>query len=575
VFVFWNGCSAENETQMATVPPSREGPQNDGPSGPDAGTPAASNEEPVFLEKDVPISRSLIWQWQRDSYSRRGLKSWTEDMVPQFITNNPFTADIFARIVFGFICDCIDPREKNSRPLSAQNPLRILELGAGPGKFSFLFLRHLEVLLRSKEIPLNIVRYCMTDCSDSLIETWRTNKYLSEFSDRGILQFEWLDAGGEINSRFVRGEASQTIEQHQSPLIVIANYVFDSLPHDAFVIKEGQVFELLQTTAAARQDIGNNPPEALSRLKFSYTNAADTTPGHYTEHSWNSILDLYRRRLPAATVLFPSQALKTLGALSEFNGGTMLVLAADKGYLREDSLLLSQGPPTYEFHSMNYFSQMVNFDAIAKYFAAGGGEAFLPEKDCSSLHICGFLERQPGAQFPALKARFGEVRSAIGPDDLFALLGWLNPHMEEMSAPQILALLKLSRSDPTTLLRLFPVLARQVRSAVAERNDLRNAVLLTWANHFPISPSDNVLAFYCGVILLELRFFEEGLSLFKQSQDLLGRSATTSYNLGLCSLGLGRTSEALAFMIEACDLDPAFEPARLMRQKLEDELATT
>ncbi len=559
---------------MATVPPSSDGPQNESPSAPDAPTPAVSYEELVLLEKDVPISRSLIWQLQRDSYAQRGLRSWTEDLVPQFITNNPFTAEVFARIAFGFICDCIDLREKNSRPLSAQNPLLILELGAGPGKFSFLFLRQLEVLLRSKEIPLNIVRYCMTDCSDSLIETWRTNKYLCEFSDRGILQFELLDASGEINSRFVRGDASQAIEQPQSPLMVIANYVFDSLPHDAFVIQDGQVFEVLQTTAVARQDAGNNPPEALSRLKFSYTNAADTTPGHYAEHSWNSILDLYRRRLPAATVLFPSQALKTLGALRKFTDGTMLVLAADKGYLHEDSLLLSQGAPTYEFHSANCFSQMVNFDAIAKYFEASGGEAFLPEKHSSSLHICAFLQRQPGAQFPALKARFEEVRSAIAPDDLFALLAWLNPHMEEMSAPQILALLKLSRSDPTTLVRLFPVLARQVRSAVAERNDLRNAVLLTWANHFPISPSDNVLAFYCGVILLELRFFEEGLSLFKQSQDLLGRSATTSYNLGLCSLGLGRTSEAFQFMIEASDLDPAFEPARLMLRKLEDQQAT-
>jgi len=560
---------------MATVPPSREAPQNDGSRAPNAPTPAVSNEEPVFLEKDVPISRSLIWQWQRESYAQRGFKSWTEDMVPQFITNNPFIAEIFARIVFGFICDCIDLREKKSRPLSAQNPLLILELGAGPGKFSFLFLRQLEALLRSKEIPLEVVRYCMTDCSDSLIQTWRTNKYLSEFSDRGILQFELLDASGEVNSRFVQGDSSETIEPPQSPLIVIANYVFDSLPHDAFVIKEGQVFELLQTTAAAHQDASNNPREALSRLKLSYTHAAVTTPGHYPEDSWNSILDLYRRRLPAATVLFPSQALRTLGALGKLTDGTMLVLAADKGYLHEDSLLLSEGRPTYEFHSANCFSQMVNFDAIAKYFEASGGEAFLPEKHSSSLHICAFLERHPGAQFPALKARFEEARSAIGPDDLFALLAWLNPHMEETSVPQILALLRLSRWDPTTLVRLFPVLARQIRSAVAERNDLRNAVLLTWANHFPISPSDNVLAFYCGVILLELRFFEEGLSLFKQSQDLLGRSATTSYNLGLCSLGLGRTSEALAFMIEACDLDPAFEPARLMRGKLEDERAAT
>ena len=560
---------------MATVPPSREAPQNDDPRAPDAPTPAASNEEPVFLEKDVPISRSLIWQWQRDSYAQRSLKSWTEDMVPQFITNNPFIAEFFARIVLGFICDCIDLGGKNSRPLSAENPLLILELGAGPGKFCFLFLRQLEALLRSKEIPLSIVRYGMTDCSDSLIQAWRMNKYLSEFSDRGILQFELLDAGGEINSRFVRGDATETIEQPRSPLIVIANYVFDSLPHDAFVIKEGQVSELLQTTAAARRDAGSNPPEALSRLKFSYTHSADAASGHYAEPSWNSILDLYRRRLPAATVLFPSQALKTLGALRKLNGGTMLVLAADKGYLREDSLLLSQGPPTYEFHSANCFSQMVNFDAIAKYFEARGGQAFLPEKHSSSLHICAFLEPQPGAQFPSLQARFEQARSAVGPDDLFALLAWLNPHMEEMSVPQILALLRLSRWDPTTLVRLFPVLARQIRSAVAERNDLRNAVLLTWANHFPIIPSDNVLAFYSGVILLELRFFDEALSLFRQSQDLLGRTSTTSYNLGLCSLGLGRTSEALTFMIEACDLDPAFEPARLMRGKLEDELATT
>jgi SAM-dependent MidA family methyltransferase len=559
---------------MATVPPSSEAPQNDGPRAPDAATPVPSNQEPVFLEKDVPISRSLIWQWQRESYAQRGLKSWTEDMVPQFITNNPFIAEIFARIVFGFICDCINLGEQDSRPLSAENPLLILELGAGPGKFSFLFLRQLEALLRSKEIPPNIVRYCMTDCSASLIETWRTNKHLSEFSDRGILQFELLDASGEINPRFVRGETSHTIEQSR-PLVVIANYVFDSLAHDAFVIKDGLVFELLQTTTAARQDSGNNPQEALSRLKFSYTRAAEPTPGHYTEQSWNSILDLYRRRLPAATVLFPSQALKTLGALRKLTGGTLLVLAADKGYLDQDSLLLSEGPPTYEFHSANCFSQMVNFDAIAKYFEASGGQAFLPEKQSSSLHICAFLERQPGAEFPALKARFEEARSAIGPDDLFALLAWLNPHMEEMTAPQILALLRLSRWDPTTLVRLFPVLARQIRGARAERNDLRDAVLLTWANHFPISPSDNVLAFYCGVILLELRFFEEGLSLFKQSQDLLGRSATTSYNLGLCSLGLGRTSEAFAFMSEACDLDPAFEPARLMRGKLEDQLSTT
>jgi tetratricopeptide (TPR) repeat protein len=92
-------------------------------------------------------------------------------------------------------------------------------------------------------------------------------------------------------------------------------------------------------------------------------------------------------------------------------------------------------------------------------------------------------------------------------------------------------------------------------------------VLHPWANHFPVGQSDNVLAFYCGVILLELRFLEEALLMFQQSQVLFGRSAATSYNLGLCSSGLGRSSEALAFVVEACHL----EPALVLRRKLECE----
>jgi Tfp pilus assembly protein PilF len=64
------------------------------------------------------------------------------------------------------------------------------------------------------------------------------------------------------------------------------------------------------------------------------------------------------------------------------------------------------------------------------------------------------------------------------------------------------------------------------------------------------------------VVLLELRIFAEALLMFQASERLLGRSATTSYNLVLCALGLGRSNEALAYMVEACNPDPNFEPAR-------------
>ena len=122
-------------------------------------------------------------------------------------------------------------------------------------------------------------------------------------------------------------------------------------------------------------------------------------------------------------------------------------------------------------------------------------------------------------------------------------------------------------------MRMFPVLVRHLRSVSAERYDLRNAIMNIWANHYPVNPGENVLAFQCGVVLLELRFFEDALNMFRKSEQVAGRSAPTSYNLGLCAIGMGRNSEALQFMREACELDSSFEPARLSRARLESVIS--
>lgn len=516
-------------------------------------------DEPIVLETAVPLSQSVIWQLQREFYVQRGLKVWAEDRVPNFITNNPFIAETYARVVLAFLEDCV------LMGLAPGMPLRVLELGAGTGKFAYLFLRHLSALLHAKGLALGAFRYCLTDCSCDSIASWRANNYLAEFVKQGIFDFELLDLSEEINPAFLRDPVVS------GPLVVIANYVFDSLPQDAFVIKDGQICEALVTTKSPA-DCAADQCE-LSRLQLSFSNAP--VPCHrYPEPAWNQILELYRAHLQDSTVLFPSHALRTLQALSQFNSGPMLLLAADKGFVYEDALLLAQGPPKLEFHSANCFSQMVNFDCIARYFQAQGGQALLPEKHFSNLNLCGFVRGRPGETFPATAAVYKEMQSAIGADDLFTLLAWLNAHMEEMSVPQILSALRLTRWDPIAFMRLFPVLARQLRTISAERNDLRTAVMRTWANHYPISSNENEIAFQCGVVLLELRFFEDAVLMFRASQRIFAPSAPTSYNLGLCYVGLGRSSEALECMIEACNLDPTFEPARLSRERMEREFKT-
>ena len=461
-----------------------------------------------------------------------------------------------------------------SRPLSPENPLRILELGAGTGKFSYLFLRKITALLQAKNIAPQILRYRMTDCSEGLIAEWRANRYLAEFVAGGILEFELLRAEEDRNAAsFTESAGPEPAKQAKGPLVVIANYVFDSLPQDAFIIAGGQISEALVTTTAnagetaGGSEEGSAPP--LSGLQLAFKNVP-VAQDRYPDKSWNDILEQYRSRVPAATVLFPSAALSLLQQLSHASDGRMLVLAADKGFTHEEDLALLQGPPQLEFHaSSNCFSLTVNFDAIARYFYGIDGHALLPQKHFSSLSICGFLERRPGDEFPATRKSYAQALAGFGPDDLFALMSWLNTHLEEVSIVQALALLRLTRWDTTALLRLFPVIARQLRTVTAERNDLRNAVLNTRANHYPVSPAENVLAFNCGVVLLELRFFAEALQLFQASEQVLGRSAATSYNLGLCALGLDRKAEALAYMIDACGLDPNFEPAKTARAKLE------
>ena len=508
-----------------------------------------------LLERDVPLSRSIIWRLQRDFYSHRGLKAWTEDRIPSYITSNPLIAEIYAEIVAAFFTDCAAHPTTLYPPLSAENPLRILELGAGTGKFACLFLRKLTALLRDRGISPGSVQYTMADCSEQVIAEWRTNRYLSEFVAAGVLQFEVLC----IDETGLGGQLAGTVH-HGGPLVVIANYVFDSLPQDAFAVKEGSISEILVSVESAGNSIS---PQALS-----YSNVP-VAPQRYADPLWNRVLEHYRLTLASATVLFPTAALNVLQQLSHWSDGRMLVLASDKGFAYEDELRLACGAPPLEFHSGNCFSQIVNFDAIARYFTETGGVALLPDKHFSPLSICAFLQIQKEAQFVATNTAFRQAQTGAGPDDVFTLLGWLHPHMEEMNVSQILAMLRLSRWDPLALMRVFPVLGRQLGTVNAERNDLRCAVIRIWENNFPLNASDNALAFDCGVILLELRFFADALAMFHESERMLGRSASTSYNLGLCELGLGRSTAALEYMSQSLDQDPGFEPARISRQRLE------
>ena len=85
------------------------------------------------------LSQSVVWELQRDYYERRASEAFAE--VPHEVVDNPFVCAACARVVLGFLRDCarggLDPSE----------PLYVVELGAGAGRFAHGFVRELGARL--------------------------------------------------------------------------------------------------------------------------------------------------------------------------------------------------------------------------------------------------------------------------------------------------------------------------------------------------------------------------------------------------------------------------------------------
>ena len=67
--------------------------------------------------------------------------SFPQGIVPHFITCNAFIGRSYAHVLNGFLRDCM--RRKDAMALDPTEPLYIVELGTGSGKFSFFMLKAL------------------------------------------------------------------------------------------------------------------------------------------------------------------------------------------------------------------------------------------------------------------------------------------------------------------------------------------------------------------------------------------------------------------------------------------------
>ena len=107
------------------------------------------------MEAPTSLSRSRLWQLQRAYYERRATAAFAD--IPHQAVDNPFVAEAYARVVLGFLRDCA------RGGLEASEPLYVVELGAGAGRFAHGFVRELGARIEALPFALPPLVYVMTD----------------------------------------------------------------------------------------------------------------------------------------------------------------------------------------------------------------------------------------------------------------------------------------------------------------------------------------------------------------------------------------------------------------------------
>ena len=380
------------------------------------------------------LSESALWDQQREFYDGSAAGIWGTSTVPHGITGNPRIANTYARLALSFV-----NAVHAGRAAEGADELHFIEFGGGSGRFAYLFVRQLRELAPG----LNFT-YVVTDFSADRVAAWAANAGFRPLIDEGFVDFAVLDADRLGPVELVVSGRTLTPGSLRGPVVGVANYVFDTLRHDAYTIRGG---ELLEARIRLSDATGEGQRDGGALTDIEWETAPCEVPGDLA-----SVFELYRDTLDDTSVLVPVGGLRCLEFLADLTSGPTCALVADKGHSTPVELC-SRGEPSVVPHG-NGFSLMVNFDLIARVIKERGGVAVLPREPARSLVVAAFV--QDALEDPVqFESTVQDQLVDLGPDNYFTLRPLLGANGDP-SIETMLASLRLSRFDPSLLIELLP-----------------------------------------------------------------------------------------------------------------------
>lgn len=522
------------------------------------------SEQRVLVEDAKRLSESILWQLQRDYYAGESIKAWKTDRVPHVITNSAFLAKAYTRIVYGFLRDW-------QHRIDRSEPVYIVELGAGTGRLAFGFLRKWLTFFPQSALCDLKITYVITDFAEENVRFWQQHPALRPFVDAGHLDFATFDATrpGPLDLR-ASGKTMQ-IGALANPLVVLANYFFDSLPQDTFALKAGTFYEgrvkVNRIVKEGEQSAG------LDNLKLGFELAPVDAATYYPDPDYTAVLKPYTETGDDTWVLFPTTAFEVLRGLNALSGGRLLLLSADKGYHRwEDASQRHQ--PFFNLHGS--FSLMVNYHALGEMMRRWGGDIITNSHTAIAIDICALTGPETPGSYVETRQAYYEYAEAFSPDDFYHLKVYARPGQTERVKPdEIIAHIRLSGYDPHVMLHHFTELFEQLESTThVQRDELRVIAHRTYENYYEIGePYD--MAFACASLLSGSGFYEDALPYFHRSRETHGDALETLYNLSICHACLNQFDDAIALAGTLVEQAPENETYKRLLEQLQIQAAKT
>jgi tetratricopeptide (TPR) repeat protein len=512
-----------------------------------------------FLETDKSLSEPLLGKGQEDNFKTAGISAWRQ--APFNPTSNPFTGRAYAELILAFLFDA-------RAWLKRDEPIYILELGAGTGAFAFHCLKELQTQKSFfSELQGLDLRYVMTDVAEKNVASWEVHERLRLFQNSGLLDYAVYRPERE-DSVVVR-HAGITLQPGglRNPLIVIANYFFDKTRQDLFRISDGRLQEILVNSYRDAQPVPSGDPLTSESVKMSET-YREITDARYADARLNALLEEYRQQKDA-TILFPIGAFDCVRNLRRLSGDKLILIASGKGVTTVEHF---EGPeqPTYSMGG-GAASCKVNFHAIGRYFENLGGRT-LSTSDSTLIvqTTMNMLLSQNPCSVEYSRYAFDEIIIRRNPINYLCQCREFLQGATHANITSYLSFLRMSNFDPVALSSCGEKILQALDGINRNREESLVEVLESTAANVYEVQSDQNAYLWLGRIYFGLRLYDDCLKMFEASEQALGPDIDSLYFMGACHEAKGDHATARQYYGRALDADPKHEHAHAGIQRTAD-----